>query len=516
MTDVLPDPGANKAIGIDIGSQQNLAVPSVRKSLFLSFAERYVAFAVQIVTTAILARLLTPADYGVFTVAAVIVSITQSLRDFGAMGFIIQERELTEARVRTVYGVSLLIGGVLGVVVALASGEIAAFYNDDSVRSVLLVLSVNFVLLPYGSLIVVLWRREMKFDAILRINIVGAVATAMISITLAVAGLHAISLAWGSLGGTAATAIMGMLMRKGRSYRLLPSLKEWRRIVSFGTVATAAVVISSIGQEAPDLLIGRFLGVEALGIYGRASGLVAAFNRLVSSGVAPVAVSALASRHRAGAAIREEFIAGTVMITAVAWPFFCFLALMAFPVTRILFGEGWDAAVPIARILSLAGAVSALGNLNQLTLQAKGAPKNSLRIHALVQPIMIAAVTLAAQLDLWAVAGAFIFGNAMFVAVSYHHLERLIGVSLLDVLQAVKTNVIVTAASALGPALVLLFMPDASRLVWISFIVASAGAGLGWLAGIALVRHPLLVEIKAAAIAMRQWLSVRHRATERR
>jgi O-antigen/teichoic acid export membrane protein len=480
------------------------AASSVRKSLLFSFIERYLAFLAQIVTTAVLARLLTPADYGVYTIAAVIISLTQTLRDFGSIGYVLQERDLTPARVRTVYGVSLLIGSLAACLVIAFSGMIAAFYQNESVRPVLLVLSLNFVLLPYGSLVVVLLRREMRFDTLLKVNVVSVLAHSAVAITLAAFGFRAISLAWASVVGYAATCLMGILTRGARPYRLSPGLSEWRRVASFGTIATASVVVSSIGEEAPDLIVGRLLGVDALGLYGRASGIVAAFNRLVSASVAPVAVSALAMRHRSGAEMRDEFIAATVMITGVAWPFFAFLSLMAFPIVRILCGDGWDAAVPIARILSISGAVAAMANLNQLVFQAKGAVNDSLRLHLHVQPLIIVAIILAAQFNLLIVAVAFILGNLIFLFYSYRYLDRLIGVSLAAVFKAARKSLVVTAASAIIPAGVLATSSEA-RIAPLVF--ASIGALLGWVAGVFLAGHPLAEELKSASRAVRRRLT---------
>src|SRR6202044_1374224 len=82
------------------------ARPRVRRSLVLSFTERYASILINLLATAILARLLTPRDYGVYTVAVVVVGIASTLRDFGVISFLIQEKNLTESQVRTAYGVS--------------------------------------------------------------------------------------------------------------------------------------------------------------------------------------------------------------------------------------------------------------------------------------------------------------------------------------------------------------------------------------------------------------------------
>lgn len=107
---------------------ETAAAPAlVRQSLLLSFAERYTGIILQFVATTILARLLTPADYGVYTIAFVVVNLAQMVRDFGTIGYLYQERNLTETAIRTAFGVSLMIGIGLGAATALSSGAIGRF-----------------------------------------------------------------------------------------------------------------------------------------------------------------------------------------------------------------------------------------------------------------------------------------------------------------------------------------------------------------------------------------------------
>ena len=119
--------GSGMSTSASVQAELQPRASTVRRSLLLSFSEKYVSLLIQVLATAVLARLLSPADYGVYGVALVIVSIITLLRDFGAISFIMQERDLTEDRLRTVYGVSLVIGIVAGGAIAGASGSIANF-----------------------------------------------------------------------------------------------------------------------------------------------------------------------------------------------------------------------------------------------------------------------------------------------------------------------------------------------------------------------------------------------------
>ena len=468
---------------------------SVRRSLLLSFADRYLRLILQIGSTAILARLLSPEDYGVYTIGTVIIGIAGVLRDFGVLTYLIQEKHLTSLIVRTAYGISLLIGSIAAVAIALLSGFIGAFYGNDGVREVLLVLAINFVLMPFGSIVLMLLRREMNFAALLRINVSGMVVNATVAIVLAVLGDSFMSLAWGTLAGSASTCVLAAWMRP-HEFSMMPSLKEWRRLLSFGVVASAGILVNEIGIEAPQLIIGRFLGVEALGIYGRADSLLTVFARMVTNAVAPVAVSAFAMQHRAGAEMKGDFLRATTMMTGLAWPFFASVGLVAYPTVRILFGANWDAAVPIVQILSVSGGILSLANLNWFVFQAKGAVRTNLVVQLIVQPVAIVLVATASQFSLALVAMAVVTSSIVSVVVSYHFMNRLIGTNLGEVLAAAGKSLAVTAAASAVPVVVLITVRIDAEHIWLPFMLAFSGAGAGYLLGLASFSHPLFAEFK--------------------
>lgn len=481
---------------------------SVRRSLTLSFAERYLGIVIQFAATVTLARMLTPGDYGVYTIGLVIVNITSVLRDFGAVSFLIQEKNLSEISVRTAYGMSLLIGFVVGCVIVASSGVIASFYDNDALRPVLLVLGINFVLAPFVDVVFALLRREMNFRALFWISVSATTANTIVAITLAFLGAGAMSLAWGALAASLMQYVMARRLRP-RGYDMSPSLKDWRRIGSFGIVATAGILCAEIGGRAPELVIGRFINVPAVGIYGRANGLIDMFNRLVTSGIAPVAVSAFAMQHRGGGALRDSFIKSMTMLTGIAWPFFVLLGLMAGPITRILFGSGWDSAIPIARILCVVGCVVTLAELNWYVLQATGAMQANLRLQLITQPVKVALLVVAAHFGLAAVAGALIVSSIFWVVVSYHSVQRIAGTSLGEVLAPSLTSVAVTACSAVVPALVLFSFGTSLDQVWLPFCLSAAGAAAGWFIGLRLFRHPLGDEIWRLGLAVMRQIGMR-------
>jgi O-antigen/teichoic acid export membrane protein len=477
---------------------------TVRRSLVLSFSDRYIRLVLQVTGVAILARLLTPQDYGVFTIGMVVVSMTQALRDFGVISYVMQEKDLTNDRVRTAHGVSLLIGCAAAAIIAGGSGWIADFYANDGVRRVLLVLSGNFLLLPLGSIVLALLRREMNFTALFYINIAASLLNNGVAVALAFLGAGYMSMAWGSLASASGICVLGAMLRP-RRYSLLPSLVEWRRIASFGVVASAGILVGEIGQRTPQLVIGRFLGVQALGIYGRASGLVAIFNEVVTTAVAPVAVSAFALQHRSGAGLKHEFLRAVALLTGIALPFFAFVGIMAYPVVHVLYGPTWDEAVPLTRILCVAEAIAVLAALNWYVFQAKGEVRMNLQTQLITQPIAIGLVFIAANFSITVVAYVVVLISLVTIGVSFAFIVRTIRASLIDAVIASAKSLVVTAASAVAPVIVVLtFRIDADH-VWLPLVVAAAGAALGWLASAGLFGHELYAELVSVLAHLPVW-----------
>ena len=158
---------------------------SLSKSLLISFAEKYTALLVSFGSTIVLARLLTPEEIGVFSVAAVLVGMAHMLRDFGVSQYVVQERELTREKLKSALGAAILFAWAIAILLLIMAQFVSAFYNDERVETVMLVLSISFLLLPFGSVTLAMLRREFRFVPIYRVQTASAIANAASGIGLA-------------------------------------------------------------------------------------------------------------------------------------------------------------------------------------------------------------------------------------------------------------------------------------------------------------------------------------------
>jgi O-antigen/teichoic acid export membrane protein len=469
---------------------------SIRRSFALSFAAKYSDLAISTVSIIVIARLLTPAEIGVYSVGAAVTALGHALRDFGVSNYLIQEKELTPARIRTALGMAIVVAWAMAFLIFLISDPITRFYGDPGLRRVLIILSASFLVIPFGSPVVALLRREMAFGALYVVGVTNSAVHAITAITLAMLGFSFTSLAWAALAAAAATAIAASAYRPHVAW-LFPSLKEWRRVVRFGTISSGTAIVTQIGMSAPDIILGRILGFVAVGMYSRAQGLISVFHRDVMSAIANVALPAFALRHRERGDLKESYLKGLGFVTLFAWPFYGFLSVMTYPIVRLLFGSQWDAAVPLVRILAVAVAIGALWNLISHVLIAMGKIDNILRCELVIQPARIVMILIAAPFGLSMVAASQIIVYLIGLLVYYRQISLVLPISYSDVFRAVVPSIRIAVISLIAPALVIAVMEIGPTDLWWPFLVAFSGCGLGWLLGLWLSDHPAKAEVKS-------------------
>lgn len=306
-------------------------MPSIRRSVILSFAQNYTGLLITVPTVMILARFLTPAETGVFSVALAAVNLAHMLRDFGVSAYLVQEKNLTREKLRAAFSITLITAWAIALGMFLLAPVAGRFYNEPGVSNVLGVLAFMFVLIPFGAPAMSVLRRDLSYGALYVINTASAATRSAVSIIMALLGFSYMSLAWGALGGVVALTIAVSFYRF-RDTWLMPGFGEWRHVVSFGSKKIVIDVLTQTSRSANSLVVGRMLGFAATGLFSRGEGLINLFQTKIMSSIQSVAFPAFASYHRSGKGVKSLYVRGVSYITAVTWPFYTFAAIMAYPV----------------------------------------------------------------------------------------------------------------------------------------------------------------------------------------
>ena len=467
---------------------------SVRRALAMSAVARLGSSVVGFVSVMVLSRLLTPMETGIFSVSAAMITLAHALREFGITAYINQERELTTERVATTFGIAMIIGGTIGVVLLAISAPAAQWYSQPGIGSTLRVLAIGFFIIPIGAPSFAALYREMRYRDLTCIGLSSAIASAVAANCLAFAGASYLSLAYANLVGLIVN-IIGLVVVKAPYLFVRPSLVEWRRVTGYGAFACLSLLIQNAGRMAPDLIVGHFLGVVPVAFLSRANGMTDVFQSTMISVMQPVALSTFAAGHREGTNLKVGYVRAMALYSGVAWPFYAVLAITAFPAVRLLYGTQWDDSVSLLQILCAAGGLTALSVLAGPALNAIGQPHRLMWREAVSQGLLILAVFIAAHFNLVLVAWALVISAAVAFLAAQYHLAAVFGLGLSDVVRAIVPSAVVTLMSIVPAGAILYWLGWQDFGATATMALVGVCSAIVWTASIVLVGHPLRAEI---------------------
>lgn len=464
----------------------------LRRSLALSFGEKYLTLVVQFGSSLVVARLITPEAFGAFSLAFSIVGFAHVIREMGVNNFIIRQPLLTEQHLRAALTATASVAWVLGLALLALCPLFERLYGID-VRQATQVLLLNFLLMPLGSTIFATLQREMDFAALFRINFAGAVANSASAVLLAYDGWGAMAFAWASVLGQGVTVGVAMAHRGQRAH-YVPGLQGVREVVRFGTPIVLASILQQCSTSVATLITGRFVPLNDVGLLGRGQTVTGLFGRLIMDGIGPLVLPALAQLQREGRDLRPAFTAALDMLACVSWPFFLFLAFFADAIMMVLFGPQWVPAAPLLRLMSIGGLFWIVQPLANPLLVAVGRVDLTLRAQAYGQTAAVLGVLAAAPQGIGAVAAAGIVISAINGAAWLWCLRAVIPLGAGDLVPRMTLAGGVSVAALAPAALATDLMAGTSAIGTLA--LGGAAALTGWLAGIFLLRHPIAPEVR--------------------
>ncbi|SFX40699.1 Membrane protein involved in the export of O-antigen and teichoic acid [Janthinobacterium lividum] len=487
---------------------------ATRHSFFFSFAEKYTVLLLGIVATMVLSRLLTPAEVGVYSLGAVLVALAQVVRDFGVGQYLIQEKQLDTVKLRAALATSLLVAWLLAALVLLASAPLAHFYGEPRLTLVLRLLSINFLLIPFSALTLPMLRRQLRFRAIYAINAANSVVNLLVAVLLALRGYSYMSMVWAALAGSCASLLVSLLVRP-RELPWLPGRRGMGDIARFGAYATGGGLVDEAGVAAPDLIIGKLIGIESLALFGKAQSVLNIFNQAITSAISPVVFPLFAARAREGGGQGGQGGAELVYLrtisymTALSWPFFLFLACMALPLVKVLYGAQWIGCVPLIRIMCLSSAVYSMFSMARYLFVATGQLHAQVRLDACAGALKVALLLAAAPFGLVAVAWAVVLSNVLRSWLNYDCLRRLSALDWRILARALRKSLLLCGCSSVAPLASLLWLP-ADTPALLALTGTALATLLCWISGLFLLKHELAGEFLLLQRKLTgRWLAVK-------
>ncbi|MCU0894585.1 MAG: oligosaccharide flippase family protein [Rhodospirillales bacterium] len=472
----------------------------LHRSFLFSTADRYGSLIVQIGAIAVLSRLLTPREFGIYSIIIAISALAHTFREFGGANYLIQKRDVSLACIRTAFTVSLVMSGLFAAAL-LALREVAVvFFSEEGLSEGISVSCINFILLPFSVTISALLRREMAFDALARCNLAANVATAVASVGLAALGLGFMGPLWGSVVGN--VVLVGLLVARWPQLRIFrPSLRNSREVIAFGAYSSGTVIINVLYTWSPQIILGRVLDMAAVGLYSRSFNVIQLFDKLILDVINPVVMPIVAAQARAGGSIRRLYLDALEIVAALHWPFLIFVALMADPIVHIIFGAQWVEIVPLVRLLAVASLSLFAACLTYPILASTGRVRDTLTISLISVPPSLVVMFIASFFGINAVGGAALLTLPLQAYVAMVFISRRIGLTARDLAKALWKGAVVAAFSAAGVLLAAGLYDFNLELPPDGLLVAALASAAGWCCGLLLTKHPLWKHFSAAIAA---------------
>ncbi|MEM9342557.1 MAG: oligosaccharide flippase family protein [Pseudomonadota bacterium] len=464
---------------------------TLRAAAIINGSSQYLIYALSFVRVAVISRLLVPSDIGAFAVAVALMMVLRVFRVFGTWEYIIATKDITTERLRTCFTVMSTMATTTFILTVLFAPQIATFFKADVLAQLIPLMSLSFLVLPFGFIAQAMMHRQMRMLEIAIIKLLGALTEITVAISLALLDVGVMALAWGFFAGNVVATVSVLCFE--RSYiAFRPGVPHFREVVKFGAASASATFLQQVGDIGAPLILGRGTDATTVGFFSRGQTLINFFRQGVEQAMAPVTTPWFAQKSRSDPSmLADGYMKITSLVSAVTWPFYAFVFVHAVSIVPILLGPGWDASVPVSQALAAGGLVSPFALYGTSMMAGQGRVNRRLLFTGVVQVVRLTLMVAAIPYGLTAFAWALAASHAFAFALIGFFLRTTVGLSLRKL-----------AMSLLGPAAIGLATLVANYSLLFAFGPRLSSVCMGALATLALwwgwlmlSKHPLRFEI---------------------
>jgi len=349
-------------------------VSTIRKNIgsgiFYTAISKYSSVVISIIISAVLARLLTPAEFGVVAIVMVFISFFNLLSNFGLGPAIVQNKSLSQEDIESIFSFSIGLGFLLSIIFFAAAPLIASFYNDNTLIILSRLMSIAIL---FHSLQVVpnaLNIKKLRFKQIGIISVLVHFTSGSVAILLAYLGFSYYALVINSI-------LSGILLFV--AYYLMAPVKiifrirlgAIRKIAKFSVFQFLFSFINYFSRNADNLLIGKFFSASALGYYDKSYRLMMMPVQNLTHVITPVLHPVLSNYQDDKKIIYNAYLKVVKLLATIGFPLSIFLFFSASEIINIMFGSQWDQSIPIFKLLALTVGIqmvlSSTGSIFQAT-----------------------------------------------------------------------------------------------------------------------------------------------------
>ena len=399
-----------------------------------SFFGQLISQGANIIFAVLLTRLLSPDVFGLIAMVAVFSGLLGVVKDFGINSALIFKKNITNEVLDTAFWAQVIIGVVLAAVLFLSRNYIAFFYKKPDLEEIIFYLSFVFIFDSFGSVHAALLRKKMLFKRIFIIETIGAIVSGLISLILALNSFGVWSLV---VKNVSLSIIQSFLF--GLAVDWKPSIRFYRHILyellRYGMPLSGNQLSVYLMRNVDNLLVGKFVGADALGIYNRAYSLMMIPMKQIVGIYYSVLFPSFSLINDDNDILRRNWMKIMRLSTFLILPASSMMFLLSGDFVHIVLGSKWLGVIPVLKYLSCAAAVQTICEVSYIFI-AKGKTKNLFIMNICINCMLLLSIVVGIPNGIESVALCYSIASVVFIPLPvWFFTAKLIGGTMRDVIR---------------------------------------------------------------------------------
>lgn len=404
------------------------------KGVFWSLIERFGTQGVQFLVMLVMARLLSPNDYGVVGLLVVFVSIAQAFVDGGFSQALIRKKDRTEIDNSTVFYFNIVVSVVIYLIFYLFAPYVSVFYNMPTLTPFMRVICLSIIINAFGVVQRALFNANIDFKAQAKASLIAIVISGAIGISLALRGFGPWALVWQQLSNLIVNTLFLWIYSEWRPL-LAYSWKSFNELFSFGSKLLATSLLNAIYNNIQTIVIGKLYSAKSLGLYSRAAHFAdlpsQQFTSVFMRVTFPVLCKVQDDLERLTSVYRRMLRVSAYIV----FPLLIGMAAVAHPMIRVLIGEQWLECAYMLQIICFAEMWYPIHAINLDILQVSGRSDLFLKIEIYKKIVSLALLAISAPFGIIAMCYSNLLSSLICLYINTYYSSKILGISLLSQLK---------------------------------------------------------------------------------
>lgn len=399
------------------------------KGVFWSLIERFGTQGVQFLVMLVMARLLSPNDYGVVGMLVVFVSIAQAFVDGGFSQALIRKKDRTEVDNSTVFYFNIVVSVLIYLIFYLFAPFVSKFYNMPTLTPFMRVICLSIIINAFGVVQRALFNANIDFKAQAKASLIAIVISGVIGISLAFRGFGPWALVWQQLSNLVVNTLFLWIYSEWRPI-LAYSWKSFNELFSFGSKLLATSLLNAIYNNIQTIVIGKLYAAKSLGLYSRATHFAdlpsQQFTSVFMRVTFPVLCKVQDDLDRLTSVYRRMLRVSAYIV----FPLLIGMAAVAHPMIEVFLGKQWIECAYMLQIICFAKMWYPIHAINLDILQVSGRSDLFLKIEIYKKIVSLTLLALSAPFGIIAMCYSNLLSSLICLYINTYYSSKILGISL--------------------------------------------------------------------------------------